>query len=84
MSETFFHDEFACSLDLAEDISMNSIITENCRYRDNLDTVQQHEGGYQDTKQLYVRGWAQVINLFIGCVAMGIFIYRENRKMIKI
>lgn len=90
MSQRYFQDEYACRLYRTrdedqmsdDDIVLSSdeqrIMNENCKYMDGLDEVQKQEGNVKDASELYIRGWMQATNLVIGCVVLGIFIYRDK------
>lgn len=82
MSERFFSkNEFAC--DLSSNYSQsnsNPEIAENCKFRDNFQELQQQEGNHRDAKHMFIRGWMQTINLTIGCIVLGVIIYRQTRQ----
>lgn len=78
MSERFFHDEFACNLDNDYENSNDEDMIQNCKYRNELREVQKQEGNHQDAQHMYVRGWMQTINLAIGCIVLGIVLYRQK------
>lgn len=79
MSEKFFHDSFVCDLSGNYNAThTDPVIAENCKYRDALSEMQKNDGNYEDAKQLYIRGWLQTVNLAIGCIALGILVYRQK------
>jgi hypothetical protein len=55
-------------------------VAENCKFRDNFQELQQQEGNHRDAKQMFIRGWMQTINLTIGCIVLGVIIYRQTRQ----
>ena len=78
MSERFFQDEFACNLNLSYENSSDPDMQQNCKYRDQLKEVQKQEGNHQDARHMYIRGWMQVVNLTIGCIVLGVVLYRQK------
>lgn len=80
MSKRYFHDEFACNLIQPEntDLKADPIMTENCKYRDNLKEAEQLEANSKDADQLYTKGWMQTTNIIGGCVVLAILIYSHK------
>ena len=79
MSEKYFHDDFACNLNenYNQDYS-DPVIDKNCQYRDQLQNVQRQEGNYEDVSSIYFRNWLQLTNLVVGCVVLGVVLYRQK------
>lgn len=79
MSERYFHDDFACNLNMDYNQSdSDPIIAKNCKYRDELQNVQRKEGNYEDVSHLYFRSWLQMSNLVIGCAILGMIVFRKK------
>ena len=79
MSERFFHDDFACNLNESYNQDyLDPVIAKNCQYRDQLQNVQRQEGNYEDVSSIYFRNWLQLTNLVVGCVVLGVVLYRQK------
>lgn len=71
----YFADGFVCDLkpEYSSDY-LNEDIRKNCELRDKIDSIDQNQGNFHDIEQLYIRSWVQLLNLFIGCVILGIIV----------
>jgi len=78
MSQRYFYDKFVCDLDDNLENSSNEDIVLNCKYRDELQDLHQQEGNHIDAYNMYKRTWLQTCNLIVGCVVLGVFIYRHK------
>ena len=54
------------------------ILKRNKQYSQEYNELRKQEGNQIDAKHLYTRSWMQTINLTIGCVVLGIFIYKHK------
>lgn len=54
------------------------ILKRNKQYSQEYNELRKQEGNQIDAKHLYTRSWMQTINLTIGCVVLGVFIYKHK------
>lgn len=50
-------------------------IKQNCRYKEQYNTLEAHEKQHEDTKAHYERTWRQTANISLGicCILAGIY-----------
>lgn len=79
MGERYFHDEFVCNLDSGfSSVYKNSIIAENCQFRDQSNEMQKENKNQEDAKQLYRRGLLQLANVVTACIVLAVLLYRQK------
>ena len=72
----FNENEFAC-LVATEDQKKNKDLSKNCDFYNRYSHMNQQEGLFRDSENLYTRSWFQTINLTIAILVLSIQIYRE-------
>jgi meiotically up-regulated gene 157 (Mug157) protein len=76
----FNKNEFACLVATTDQKKENKDISKNCDFYDRYSDMNQREGLFRDSENLYTRGWFQTINMIIAILFLSVQIYRETKK----